>query len=72
MLGNHNAEHRLKEKDLTIIYCSHILDEVEKFCDRGLIIKDNTIVKDVDIKEHKSNLRESFKSFYEFTEIGDF
>ncbi|AVN62468.1 hypothetical protein CG001_02345 [Mesoplasma coleopterae] len=63
---------KLKEKDLTIIYCSHILEEVEKFCDRGLIIKNNTIVKDVNIKEHKSNLRESFKSFYEFTEIGDF
>lgn len=41
---------KLKEKNLTIIYCSHILDEVEKFCERGFIIKDNTIVKDVNIK----------------------
>ncbi|ASZ09221.1 hypothetical protein CK556_02550 [Mesoplasma chauliocola] len=63
---------KLKTKNLTIIYCSHILEEIEKFCERGLIIKDNKIVKDVNIKDHKSNLRESFKSFYEFTEIGDF
>ncbi|ATZ18132.1 ATP-binding cassette domain-containing protein [Mesoplasma melaleucae] len=63
---------KLKAKDLTIVYCSHILDEVEKFCELGLIIKDNTIVKDVNLKEHKANLKDSFNSYYDLKEIGEF
>ncbi|WP_249029574.1 ABC transporter ATP-binding protein [Tannockella kyphosi] len=38
-----------KEKGKTIFLSSHNLSEIEKYCDRALIIKDGKIVEDIDM-----------------------
>lgn len=44
---------KLKEKGLTIFLSSHNLSEIEKYCDRVLIIKDGLLVEDLDIRKER-------------------
>lgn len=44
---------KLKEKGLTIFLSSHNLSEIEKYCDRVLIIKDGLLVEDLDILKER-------------------
>ncbi|AKX33794.1 ABC transporter ATP-binding protein [Spiroplasma litorale] len=51
----------LKQK--TIIYCTHLIEEITTFFDRLIIIKDNTIKLDVEINE-KTNVKNIFYEVY--------
>lgn len=44
------------EKGVTIFYCSHVLNEVEKLCHKVAIIKDGRIVDEDDISSLKEKL----------------
>lgn len=44
---------KLKEKGLTIFLSSHNLSEIEKYCDRVLIIKDGLLVEDLDMRKER-------------------
>lgn len=41
----------LAEKGRTVLYCSHILDVVERICDRAIIIADGQVVADAPTSE---------------------
>lgn len=54
-----------KKKGKTILLSSHIFREVERLCDRILIIKDGRIVASVNKDDIKENLRKTFSlTFY--------
>lgn len=42
---------KLKEKEVSVIYISHHLDEVFKICDRGTVLRDGTYVATIDPKK---------------------
>ncbi len=46
---------KLKNEGLTIFLSSHNLSEIEKYCDRVLIIKDGKLVDDLDMKKERLN-----------------
>lgn len=48
----------LKRKGMTIFMSSHNLNEIQKYCDRVLIIKDGKIVDDMDMKNITANLKQ--------------
>jgi len=52
------------EKGCTIFLSSHNLTEIDKYCDRALIIKDGVIVDDLDMNTVKLNMHQmvSFKT----------
>ncbi len=58
-----------KAEGNTVLYSSHNLDAVEKTCDRAVIIKQGTILADVDIKkfvaEKGKSLEEAFIDLFE-------
>jgi ribose transport system ATP-binding protein len=45
----------LKEKDVSIIYISHHLEEVFEICDRGTVLRDGNFVATIDPKETSKN-----------------
>lgn len=49
-----------KKKGKTILISSHMFEEIERTCDRVIIIKDGYIVSKSDIKTLKSNRRKAF------------
>lgn len=51
-----------KEKGKTIFLSSHNLSEIEKYCDRALIIKDGKIIEDIDM-EAASNVQGQVVSY---------
>ena len=57
---------RLKEEGKTIIINSHILSDVERICDRGVILKKGEVVGTWNGKEeHKQSLEEMFLALVE-------
>lgn len=42
---------KLKAKGMTIFLSSHNLTDIQKYCDRSLIIKDGKIIDDIDMKK---------------------
>ncbi len=57
---------RLKEKNKTIILNSHLLYDVEKVCDRGIIIMGKNIIKHFDKSEfERESLEEMFLNLAE-------
>ncbi|AGR42071.1 ATP-binding cassette domain-containing protein [Spiroplasma diminutum] len=63
---------KIKSRNKTIIYCSHIIDEIEQNCNRAIIIKDNIIVKDINLSNKNINLKDEFKSFYNYQDLEDY
>lgn len=57
-----------KYKNKTIIYCSHIVEEIEKICDIVLILKDNRIFEVVDLKKEK-DLIGKYKKIYQLAPV---
>lgn len=49
---------KLKEQGMTIFLSSHNLSEIQKYCDRVLIIKKGKIVEDLNIKNIISSLKQ--------------
>ena len=45
----------LKEKDVSIIYISHHLEEVFEICDRGTVLRDGNFVATIDPKQTSKN-----------------
>lgn len=48
----------LKKQGITIFLSSHNLNEIQKYCDRALIIKDGEIVDDLDMKQVLPSLKQ--------------
>lgn len=41
-----NLISRMKAKDITVVFNSHILDDIERVCDRGIILKKGRLVSE--------------------------
>ena len=54
-----------KKKGTTILLCSHILEEVQKTCDRTAILRAGKLVAVEDLSDKRQNLEELFLHFYE-------
>lgn len=54
-----------KKKGTTILLCSHILEEVQKTCDRTAILRAGRLVAVEDLSNKRQNLEELFLHFYE-------
>lgn len=54
-----------KKKGTTILLCSHILEEVQKTCDRTAILRAGRLAAVEDLSEKRQNLEELFLHFYE-------
>lgn len=50
----------LKENGKTIILNSHILNDVEKVADRGVIMDNGEIIKNLDREDFNNNLEKNF------------
>lgn len=51
---------RLKKSGKTIIINSHILNDIERVCDRGIIMKDGKLIYDWEKKNNTKNLEDIF------------
>ena len=49
---------KLKEDNKTIFLSSHNLVEIEKYCDRVIIIKEGKIVEDIDMRTARLNQKQ--------------
>lgn len=49
---------KLKKEGKTIFLSSHNLAEIQKYCDRVLIIKDGEIIEDLDMKSYTTSLKQ--------------
>ena len=54
-----------KKKGTTILLCSHILEEVQKTCDRTAILRAGKLVAVENLSDKRQNLEELFLHFYE-------
>ena len=54
-----------KKRGTTILLCSHILEEVQKTCDRTAILRAGKLVAVEDLRDKRQNLEELFLHFYE-------
>jgi len=55
---------QLAAQGKTIVYCSHIMDTVEKISDRIILISDGVIVADGPIETLRANEQESLESIF--------
>ena len=56
---------KIKESGVTIIICSHLIDYIEKYCDRVVILNNKKIQAEIEIQEYKKNhLNFSLESFF--------
>jgi len=56
---------RQKESNCTVFVCSHVLPEIEKFCDRVAIIKEGKIAEISDVRELKAKNLKSVELIFE-------
>ena len=56
---------RQKESNCTVFVCSHVLPEIEKFCDKVAIIKKGKIAEISDVKELKAKNLKNFELIFE-------
>lgn len=50
-----------REKNITVLISSHLLGELQKLCDRALVIKDGQLIEKLDMKEEQeSDLEQVF------------
>ena len=63
----------LASQGKTVFYCSHVLEVVEKVCDRVVILKDGRIIADGNVDELKSMTETATLEgvFSELTSTGD-
>lgn len=56
---------RQKESNCTVFVCSHVLPEIEKFCDKVAIIKKGKIAEISDVKELKAKNLKNIELIFE-------
>ncbi|WP_342269375.1 ABC transporter ATP-binding protein [Spiroplasma endosymbiont of Aspidapion aeneum] len=67
----YNAVNEAKTEETIIIYCTHIISEIAKICNKIAFLKNGKIIKEENIQGLNSEqLEEMFKSLYSVGKIG--